>query len=180
MHIYVIIHMHKESKRYQKGSVTRFLVSVGHRKGGGVMPSAMDVARYFLAVVPEEEGDFMTNLKLQKLLYYAQGFHLAILDKVLFPDEILKWTHGPVVPEVYFRFRQHGSSPIPYPEDEELPEFPQETTEVLNEVFDVYGQFTAWALRNLTHNEPPYINAEDNSVISQESIGEYFKTQLVE
>lgn len=49
------------------------------------MISCSDVARYFLALVDEDAGDSLSNLKLQKLVYYAQGFHLALYGEPLFP-----------------------------------------------------------------------------------------------
>ena len=72
--------------------------------------SAQQVADYFLASADEEE--LVTNMKLQKLLYYAQGFHLAVHGEPLFHDPIVAWSHGPVVPEVYHRFKHNGSSGI--------------------------------------------------------------------
>lgn len=59
--------------------------------------TAKDVANYFLAQVDEECGDSISNLKLQKLLYYTQGFHLAMTGKLLFDEPIVNWQHGPVV-----------------------------------------------------------------------------------
>jgi hypothetical protein len=52
------------------------------------MMPAHDVAKYFVSLVDEEAGDSITNLKLQKLLYYAQGAHLALYDGPLFPERI--------------------------------------------------------------------------------------------
>ena len=69
--------------------------------------TAFDVANYFLSI-PEYED--LTNLKLQKLVYYAQGIHLAIYGKPLFNEAIKAWEHGPVVPELY---RKNNSITIP-------------------------------------------------------------------
>jgi uncharacterized phage-associated protein len=52
------------------------------------MLQARDVARYFLAKSEPEAGDTISNLKLQKLCYYAQGFHLAVFGEALFGDRI--------------------------------------------------------------------------------------------
>ncbi|WP_208932366.1 Panacea domain-containing protein [[Haemophilus] ducreyi] len=57
---------------------------------------------YFLSQCnSEENGDLISNLKIQKLVYYAQGFSLAINNKPLFSEKIQAWTHGPVTPELY-------------------------------------------------------------------------------
>ena len=66
--------------------------------GGQSTLSCYDVAQYFLAKADEDAGDLMSNLKLQKLVYYAQGFALVLLEKPLFPERIEAWIHGPVVP----------------------------------------------------------------------------------
>lgn len=57
--------------------------------------SAIDVAKYLLILVDREAGDAMTQLKLQKLMYIAQGIHLALYDVPLFKEEIEAWQHGP-------------------------------------------------------------------------------------
>ena len=82
--------------------------------------TAQDVADYFLSIVDEEQGDSLSNLKLQKLLYYAQGFHLAIKNEPLFDEDIEAWTYGPVVPSVYNQYSQHGGDPIPKPDKVDL------------------------------------------------------------
>ncbi len=104
---------------------------------------------------------------------------MAILDKPIFDEPIEAWAHGPVVPVLYHSFKVHGSNPIPRPECIDFSIYSDETREVLDEVHKVYGQFSAWKLRNMTHEEPPWVEAsETRSVISQESLKEYFKTQL--
>src|SRR5450631_518283 len=60
------------------------------------MLTARAVADYFLSLVDEEAGDSLSNLKLQKLVYYAQGFSLALTGKRLFDEAIEAWEHGPV------------------------------------------------------------------------------------
>ncbi|MFK5281891.1 Panacea domain-containing protein, partial [Lacticaseibacillus paracasei] len=68
------------------------------------MITAMNAARYFLSKQDQEEPD-ISNLKLLKLLYYAQGTCLALLDRPLFSETIEAWRHGPVVPSVYQAFK---------------------------------------------------------------------------
>ena len=81
------------------------------------MITCPDVAKYFLSNVDEEAGDMVSNLKLQKLVYYAQRFHLAIFGKPLFNEEIEAWAHGGlVVPDLYHRYKEHSASGIPCPE----------------------------------------------------------------
>jgi uncharacterized phage-associated protein len=142
------------------------------------MVNANDVARYFLCLVDEDSGDLMSNLKLQKLLYYAQGFHLATFGKPLFADKIKAWMHGPVVPDVYHEYKQYGAGAIPRPDDFDPGQFGSELRELLDEVFEVYGQYSATALRNFTHEEPPWRNTETDQEISHDLMRRYFESRL--
>lgn len=55
----------------------------------------------FVRNIENEDTDQISNLKLQKLLYYCQGAFLAIKNEKLFEDDILAWTHGPVIEKIY-------------------------------------------------------------------------------
>lgn len=143
------------------------------------MLSCFDVAKYFLAQASEDAGDLISNLKLQKLLYYAQGFHLALYDKPLFPEPIEAWIHGPVVPALYEYYKKYGAGAIDYPRDVDFSIYDDETRSFLDEVYSVFGQFSAWKLRNMTQEEYPWkLAVQNNSEISHKSMKEYFKTQL--
>ena len=80
------------------------------------MAKVQDVAKFFIGLANEQaeqnQGDLMTNLRLQKLLYFAQGWYLARYGKPLFSDEIEAWTYGPVVPEVYQTYKPNGKDGI--------------------------------------------------------------------
>jgi len=145
------------------------------------MVSVFDVAKYFLTLNDEEVGELISNLKLQKLVYYAQGFHLAIMDEPLFADTIEAWAHGPVVPSLYHEYKGYGSQAIPAPVTFDADIMTEETRELLDEVYNVFGQFSAWKLRNMTHEEPPWIESSKMAgAISQNSMKNYFKTLVSE
>lgn len=144
------------------------------------MLSAREVADYFLAQVNEEVGDSLSNLKLQKLVYYAQGFHLALYGKPLFAEQIRNWEHGPVVPDLYHAFKQHSAEPLPVPATLDTSKYSTEVVELLDEIYSVYGQFSAWKLRCMTHEEPPWKETRRGDVIPHALLESYFKTQLVE
>ena len=138
--------------------------------------SAVDVAKYFLAKTADEEmGDAITNLKLQKLLYYAQGIHLALHDKPLFDERIEAWTNGPVIPDVYSHYKEHGKNALPA-EDIDDSKYTDEIKEVLEEVYEVFGQYSAWKLKTMTADEPPWSNTTRAEIINHERLKEYFKT----
>lgn len=144
--------------------------------------TARNVADYFLSLVDSEAGDSLSNLKLQKLVYYAQGFSLALLGRPLFPEEIQAWQHGPVVAELYRSLKNHGADPVPPPPNGiNRDDYPEEIRQLLDEVYAVYGQFSASKLRNMTHEELPWKQAIDlgaSSPISPQTMKEFFATQI--
>lgn len=143
--------------------------------------TSLDVANYFLSLADEEAGDLISNLKLQKLVYYAQGFHLAMFERPLFLEPIEAWTHGPVVPSLYQEFKEYGSGAVPQPSKERTVHFSKDTHDLLDEVYNVYGQYDAWKLRNLTHEDPPWRDTyrlRPSGTIPHAAMQEYFKTQL--
>lgn len=145
--------------------------------------TASQVAKWFLAhnrTAAEDEGaEYISNLKLQKLLYYAQGCFLAITGKPLFDDAILAWQHGPVVEKVYHAYKHNGAEGISFDEDFDFSGFTTEENELLSEVYNVFGQYSAWKLRNMTHEETPWKSTPQNEEIPQSVIQEYFKKEYV-
>src|SRR5438552_2691079 len=78
-------------------------------RGGRLMASYLDVARYFVQLAGEgEDGDPLTPMRLHKLLYYAQGWALAVLGKPLFTGRFEAWVHGPVLRDLYPQFAGSG------------------------------------------------------------------------
>lgn len=114
------------------------------------------VADYFIRF-SHEVGDPITNLKLQKLVYYAQAWHLALHGERLIADDFQAWVHGPVCVPLYQRFRHYGWNPIS--ESVEKPVLSESVEAHLREVMEVYGGFSAWDLERLTHAETPWIQA---------------------
>jgi len=140
--------------------------------------AANDIAKHILELSNPEVGDMISNLKLQKLLYYVQGFHLAMYDQPLFNEDIYAWQYGPVVPEVYHEYKALGPGAIPVPENIAVQVEPK-LIELMKEVYDVYGQFSALKLMEMTHNEAPWQKTPINGIISHELMRAYFKPLLV-
>lgn len=143
------------------------------------MYKALDIAKYFITLASPEAEDLITNLKLQKLLYYAQGFHLALFGKPLFAEKIEAWQSGPVVPEIYRIYQEYGTNPLPQPDNFNIEQCDRETQELLDEVYQVYGQYTAPTLRRFTEQETPWQQTPLNQEISHDLMKAYFETQLV-
>ena len=141
------------------------------------MLDVKQVANYIISKNSPEEGD-VSNLKLQKLLYYCQGFHLAITGTPLFSAIIEHWDHGPVVPESYHEYKQYGKSILPAVIDFDPSVIPNESRSIIDEVLKVYGQFAPWKLRDMTHNEPPWSNTSDRDEITHDMLIKFFKTRI--
>ena len=77
--------------------------------------TASHIANYFLWRAWEEGVKDMTPMKLIKLVYIAYGWNLVMnhKDKYLFEEPILAWDYGPVIPSLYYEFREFGKNPIP-------------------------------------------------------------------
>jgi uncharacterized phage-associated protein len=144
------------------------------------MTSALDVAAYIL----RKQGP-MTAMKLQKLVYYSQAWHLVWEERRLFEEAIEAWANGPVVRELYNlhrgRFSLSGPAEIPGGDSSRLTDQERATIDV---VLNAYGDKSAHWLSELTHNEDPWRNAREradigdhdrgNAVISLDSMVEYY------
>ena len=74
---------------------------------------ARQIAEWFVAWADENDDAEITQLKLQKLLYYAKGLHMRNSDGLpLFPERMEAWAHGPVVVDVYHDVKHYGKLPI--------------------------------------------------------------------
>lgn len=147
---------------------------------------ALDIAKWFICrnqYAEEAEGaDQMSLLKVLKLLYYAEGCSLALDRGSLFDEPIEAWAHGPVVKNVWeyykddsYHLKVESPSVSIDPQDRDL----------LENVFQTFGQYSAWGLRNLTHSESPWLNATNNGrvlnkEISRNDMKNYFKKHYVE
>jgi uncharacterized phage-associated protein len=143
--------------------------------------SVFEVANYFLAQTNPEKGDSLTNLKLQKLCYYAQGIGCVIRGGIpLFNSRIEAWPHGPVVPELYTPYKKrYGAKPIPKPKIFDINIFDPEDVEILDEVEATYGHYTGFQLRSKTHEEAPWQNAitnQSSNIITPDALKNFFKT----
>lgn len=142
--------------------------------------SASDIAKYFLSNTDEDEGHTISHFKLQKLLYYAQGFHLAIFERPLFSDDILAWAYGPVVESIFHQYNGFGPNPLPKDEGFNYLSIDKETRDLLDDVYNVYGQYSAWKLINMTHSEPPWKETPINGIIAHSKLKTFFETLVVD
>ena len=148
------------------------------------MYKAINIARKLLLTAKRDsviggQGELMSNMKLQKMLYYEQGFHLVVFGTPLYEEDIEAWMYGPVVPAVYEVYKDYGYNGIDPGEAEEISLSDREQA-LFDEVYKVYGAYSAIGLMNMTHRESPWANtpAGVGSVISREKMVEFFRTRL--
>ena len=139
-------------------------------QGSTNVPTARDVAQYAL----EQHGS-MTSMKLQKLVYYSQAWHIVWDDDVLFDDPIEAWKNGPVVRDLWEANRhQFRVTAVPGGDSCRL-DADQKAT--VNEVIAFYGKHDAQWLSDLTHMEDPWKTAfarGQNTPIPPRELGEYY------
>lgn len=124
------------------------------------MLSCLDIARYFIVKAYRDgiEAE-MTNMKVQKLLYYSQSLYLALYNKPMFSEEIQAWRYGPVCPPAYKFYSEFEAKQLPIPEEEVLDSIPENQQEVLEETWEYFGGYHAYRLSDMTHTEFPWKKA---------------------
>ena len=122
-----------------------------------------------------KQGKTITNLKLQKTLYYLQGYSLRYFSEPAFEGDLRSWQYGPVSPTVYFAYSSYGASPLKQDRTISLEKINGDQEKVFNKVIDACLKFAASELVQKTHEEDPWRHTEHlNEEISQEQIRKYF------
>lgn len=141
------------------------------------MYSAIDIAKYIIWYC-KKRGYSISNLKLQKILYFVQAAFLVDLGRPCFVDAIEAWDFGPVVSSVYHYFKIFGSGDIPkfvgINADEAII---RSDRKIIDEMIDQCAEYSASSLVEITHNQAPWRDAYRkgcNNVINNEAIRMYF------
>lgn len=119
----------------------------------------------------------ISNLKLQKLLYFVQAQFLVKKDYPCFPEEIEAWDFGPVVPEIYRIYKKYGSSNLPKSQDFILESVSENDRILINSIIDKCALYSATQLVTITHNQTPWLRAYQpyqSNIITKQSIKDYF------
>ncbi len=146
------------------------------------MAKVQDVARFFVDLAQKQAdnscGDLMTNLRLQKLLYFAQGWYLARYGKPLFRDDMEAWQYGPVVPAVYNEYAQYGRNGISDAQAISMDNFTDDEYALLLDVAREYTQFATSTLVDISHKKgAPWDNTPYREIIPKADMREYFSAQ---
>jgi uncharacterized phage-associated protein len=142
------------------------------------MLSASRVAECFLYLSGQQTECDITPLKLQKLLYYAEGLSLALRAKSLFSEPILAWRYGPVVRDVYKEYEYAGRNSIPCIADIDESNIPEDEFNIIKTAMQFYGGYSAERLVQMTHGEFPYINTPRDHEISRGDMEKFFGEKL--
>ena len=142
--------------------------------------TASEIADYFIYIA-NDTGSFISNLKLQKLVYYAQAWHLGIHDTPLFDQDFEAWVHGPAIPSLFEEYKHFRWKPIL--KEVEKPKFPPELEEFLEDIIKEYFICEGLELEMMSTREQPWIKARkglprdehSDAIISKESMREYYK-----
>lgn len=134
-----------------------------YRLGGDIM-DAMDLVGYIITY-SKHIGNLVTNLRLQKLLYFIQKEHLQQHGEPAFDDDICAWQYGPVVPRVYYEFSRYASTPI-INIDESTP-LDDSIKNTIRTVLNKYNKVPTWKLVQLTHepNSPWSNTVEEGGTV---------------
>ena len=145
--------------------------------------SALEIANWFVEKASQTPENDLTNLKLQKLLYFAQGKFLATTGNPLFNEQIEAWVLGPVVRSVYDEFKSCGSFPITaFDGKVKKSSLPANIDKFLINVWEEFGRYSANYLVDLTHKEgSPWetvYTKDKNSDIPFELMTKYFRSSV--
>lgn len=135
--------------------------------------TALQLAEYTIRRATEKDKT-ITNLKLQKTLYYVQGYSLRALNRSAFDETICHWQYGPVVPIVYFAYSTNGANPLSVNDSTDVPSLTTEEQTLYNKVIDKCLALSARSLVSKTHEEAPWTHTSDREPISIEEIRRFF------
>jgi len=142
------------------------------------MAEVRDVAKYLIGLSQESTHYAITPLKLQKLVYYAQGFYLRNNPEPLFKDDLVAWDHGPVNRALFDDYRHFKYLTIPSePFTNTNGELKEHEKQVVDKVWKKFGHLNGKYLEELTHQEDPWLFTKKDCTIEIDLIKSYFESQ---
>jgi len=147
------------------------------------MQDVKTTAKLLLWIAKRSDDKKVSKLKLQKLLFYLQGYAMAFFGRPFFEEKILAYTHGPAVEEIENDYELSGGEhhPIEAPRSSPAGNFSEDEVELAEAVMERYGSFGAKKLERLSHAEGPWKDINDRigagkQEISQSEMEAYFHT----
>ena len=137
------------------------------------------ICKYTIIYVANYKEEFISNLKLQKLLYFIQVYHLITIGKPCFEEKTEAWNFGPVVPEAYEEYKIFGASPIFLIKEDynALPKLPKTVAKSIEKVVDLFIDWSPSELTKLSMSQDPWLEAYTpchKNEITQQAIFNYF------
>lgn len=124
--------------------------------------NVFDYTKWFLENnLDTPRNTFKGNMKIQKLLFFAQLINLAKNKKLLFNDKFCAFENGMVMESVRLEYKNNLSNLLNY----KRKEFSKEELEVLELTKNIYGHEDADTLSNMTHQFEywkKYLNLSNN------------------
>lgn len=120
----------------------------------------------------------ISNLKLQKILYFVQAEFLVSKGEPCFNDKIEAWDFGPVIPKVYRKYKIYGSGDIPSRTKKLSLTIDKNDIYLIEDMTKHCLKYTASTLVEITHHQDPWINnyvKNQYNTISNIEIKEYFE-----
>jgi len=143
------------------------------------MYNAIAVANHIIKYEHSKDR-LISNLKLQKLLYFVQAQFFIEYGKPCFGNKIEAWSFGPVVPDVYHTYKIYGSLDITKLEDGiNIDDISDEHKETINSVSETFSDTPVYEMVDITHHQTPWMRAKRNQFsneITNESIQQFFCT----
>lgn len=112
------------------------------------MYDALEIAKHIISKC-FKEGVPVTNLRLQKLLYFIQLESYKVYGKQLFNNDIAAWQFGPVVPDVYYKYSVYAGMPILLQYDNL--NLCNKVTNIVDDVIEKNKNIPIWKLVEITH-----------------------------
>ncbi|MGL5717092.1 MAG: Panacea domain-containing protein [Paraclostridium sp.] len=119
---------------------------------------ALDVAEYVLSYCENELHRPISNLRLQKVLYYIQGVYLSNNHEPLFDNEIQAWDYGPVIPDVYYTYNGFIGNSITGVIPQQVDLLQDDEIQIIQQVVNEKINGSVWDLVRQTHEESPWLN----------------------
>lgn len=140
------------------------------------MYNAQLIAGYIISY-SRKKGYLISNLKLQKLLYFVQAEFLVNTGKTCFPERIEAWAFGPVIPEVYDRYQRYGSTDLPDTACDLRGNIDPKDKAIIESMVDRLADYTSAQLTDIPQHQDQWIKVylpECRKMISKENIREFF------
>lgn len=147
-----------------------------NEKGVFLMRNVIDISNYIIKYCMEKDYK-ITNLRLQKILYYVQGYFFKAYDQPAFLEEIVAWPYGPVVPEAYYNFCSFCRDDLCLYENIEydFSSISKEEKKYINTIVDICSNISVTELVNKTHSEEPWKTTRERARIDFEKIAGFFQ-----